>query len=1146
MMLFVAATVSAQVTTSSMSGRVIDADGQPIIGATIMAVHTPTGTQYATASTRNGQFNIGGMRVGGPYTVEASFIGCNTEKVEGVYLTIGEEATLDFKLREDTQAIGEVVVVGKANPVFNANRTGAQEIVTLEMMEKLPTTSRSLDEFIKLTPMSSGKNFAGTSYRFNNVTVDGASFNNSFGLSSALGAKGTEPISLESIEQVQVMIAPYDVRNGGFTGGGINSVTKSGTNEWHASAYMYTKSPELQGRRVRDYIGQVSEFTNRQYGVSLSGPILRNKLFFFVNGELDRQDNPITNRLADSRVTAADLNDLSSFLRDQFDYTPGTYDLSKTETRADRITARVDWNINSKNTFSLKYYYLKSYNTNAPSTSGAPKNGRGPNAFSMPFSSSYYRTNNNFNILMADLNTTVNDHMSNSLKVGYSRLRDFRDMDGGFFPQVDILKDGSSYTVFGTEANSYNNQLDTDIFQIQDNFTMNFGKHQITVGTQSDYRTFKNGFAQNYPGSWVFSSIDDFKFNVLAAKDYMAANGNMNGFDIRKYDPAKWGLKPVNGGLANSAGTGQTKFQQRYPLTPDGSFPFAEVDVLQLGFYVQDKWTPSNRFSLTYGLRVDMPIFLTDLQENPDLARQTFRDGIQVDVSKYPGVHPQFSPRVGFNWKPLEDGSLQLRGGSGLFSGTPPYVWISNQAGNNGRLFGSVPEYVGKINGVAYDNRHQLGFTGNIQQYWPASGDAVRGDIAVTDPDFKYPMLWKSNLALDYKWRGWILTVEMLYNKDINAIYHDNIGIEVAEGKFVNDGGSGQRTAFTGGYYPYMVQKTDENGKPVVDADGKAVMTDGSNANNVVMLRNTSKGYSFYTTFQLQKEFVQGPLRGLYLNGSYTLGTARSVTDGTSSVATSAWKYTQKVAVNSEELGYSAGAFDGRLLLSAFYTARWGKHGATNFGLVYQRYRPFRFSYCYSGDANGDGQTANDLIYVPANREEAKGHLVSDGFADNSGIMSGEDGCIEEQAWENAWQAMDKFIGQDDYLSKHRGEYTKRNGAVAPFANQLDLSISHDIIVPQRNGREHKLRFSFSIDNLLNLLNRDWGVSYSQYLGTNGNQYQFLTVTQKPNQGNDYTLKYKMTNELNDIYGNKITLDRTYKPNIGSFWTMQFGIKYMF
>lgn len=1124
--IFAFCTVSAQVTTSSMSGRVADADGQPIVGATIVAVHTPTGTQYATASTRNGQFNIGGMRVGGPYTVEVSFIGCNTEKVEGVYLTIGEEATLDFTLRENTQSIGEVVVVGKANPVFNANRTGAQEIVTLEMMEKLPTTSRSLDEFIKLTPMSSGKNFAGTSYRFNNVTVDGASFNNSFGLSSALGAKGTEPISLESIEQVQVMIAPYDVRNGGFTGGGINSVTKSGTNEWHASAYMYTKSPELRGYRVRDYIAPVTEFTNRQYGVSLSGPILKNKLFFFVNGEIDRQENPINYTTANSAADAGVLSDLASFLGKELNYNPGSFDVSKYETHADRITARIDWNINAKNTFSLKYYYLKSYTSNSPSTSGAPRNGRGPNAYAIPFSSAFYRTNNNFNIIMADLNTTVNDHMSNTLKVGYSRLRDFRDMDGGFFPQVDILDgNGNSYTVFGTEANSYNNQLDTDIFQIQDNFTMNFGKHQITVGTQSDYRTFKNGYAQNYPGSWVFSSVDDFKFNVLAAQDYLNKHGNMDGFSIKNYKPSdfadRYTLNPVNGGLANSSGTGQTKFQQRYPLTPDGSFPFANVDVLQLGFYVQDKWTPSNRFSLTYGLRVDMPIFLTDLQENPNVAANTYRDGIKIDVSKYPGVHPQFSPRVGFNWKPLEDGSLQLRGGTGLFSGTPPYVWISNQAGNNGRLFGSVPEYVGKINGVAYDHRDQLGFTGNMQQYWPASGDAVKGDIAITDPDFKYPMLWKSNLALDYKWRGWILTVEMLYNKDVNAIYHDNIGLEVAEGKFVNDGGNGQRTVFTGNYL-------------------------AENTYNVVMLRNTNKGYSFYTTFQLQKEFTQGPLRGLYLNGSYTMGTARSVTDGTSSVATSAWKYTQKVAVNSEELGYSAGAFDGRLLLSAFYTARWGKHGATNFGLVYQRYRPFRFSYCYSGDANGDGQTANDLIYVPANRDEAVGHLVSKGFADNNGIMSGKDGCIEEQAWENAWQAMDKFIEQDDYLSKHRGEYTKRNGGVAPFANQLDLSISHDIIIPQRNGREHKLRFSFNIDNFLNMLNRDWGVSYSQYLGSNGNQYQFLSVVEKPSAKNDYTLKYSMTNGLKDIYGNNITLDRTYKPNIGSYWTMQFGIKYMF
>ena len=1104
-----------------MSGKVTDTSSEAMIGVNIKATHTPTGTEYYTITQPNGSYSFNNLRIGGPYVVEFSYIGYNTESRTGINLVLGEDLKLKVVMREDTQALDEVVVVADKNPIISGSRTGAQEIITREKMDKLPTINRSLDDFVKLTPMSSGKNFGGVSYRFNNVTVDGASFNNSFGLASALGASGTEPISLEALEQVQVMIAPFDVRNGGFTGAGINSVTKSGSNEFHASVYMYTKSPSMMGYRVKDETIGVSEFSNHQYGISLSGPIIKNKLFFFINGEMDRQEEPISYTTANSAADATVLQGLSDFLGDELGYNPGKFDVNKTNTQADRITARLDWNINSNNVLSLKYYYLKSFNTNNPSTSGAPNNGRGPNAFAIPFSSSFYRTNNNFNIWMADLNTTINDRMSNYLKIGYSRLRDYRDMDGGYFPQVDILDGGNNaYTTFGTEANSYNNQLNTDIWQIQDNFLMNFGKHQITVGTQSDYRAFKNGFAQNYPGSWVFNSVDDFKFNVLATKQYMAAhNGSVQGFDIREFNPKDFGFGSNVTGITNSSSTGYQYYAQRYSMTDD--FPFAEINVFQLGLYAQDKWTVSDKLNLTLGLRIDVPFFMTDLQSNDKVAAETYRDGIKIDVSKYPGVHPQFSPRVGFNWKPLEDGSLQLRGGTGLFTGTPPYVWISNQAGNNGRLFGSVPEYVGKIDGVAYDNRHQLGFTGNIQQYWPASDEPVKSDIAITDPDFKYPMLWKSNLALDYKWRGWVFTLEALYTKDVNAIYHDNIGIEVAEGKSVNDGGKGQRTAFTGNYL-------------------------ADNTYNVVMLRNTNKGYSFYTTLQIQKEFVQGPLRGLYLNGSYTMGTARSVTDGTSSVATSAWKYTQKVAVNSEELGYSAGSFDGRLLLSAFYTARWGKHGATNFGLVYQRYRPFRFSYCYGGDANGDGQTANDLIYVPANRDEAVGHLVSDGFADNNGNMAGDKDFDEAQAWENAWQAMDKFIEQDAYLSKHRGEYTKRNGAVAPFANQLDLSISHDIIVPQRNGREHKLRFSFNIDNFLNLLNRNWGVSYSQYLGTNGQQYQFLSVTQKPTAANDYTLQYKMTNGLKDIYGNDISLDRTYKPDIGSYWTMQFGIKYMF
>lgn len=1115
--IFACGAVLAQVTTSSINGTVVASDKQPIVGATVVATHTPTGTVYAAATNRNGVYNIGGMRVGGPYTIEISYIGCNSEKFEGVYLTIGEDAQFNATLNEESMAIGEVVVMGQANPVFNSNRTGAQEVITRDMMEKLPTVNRSLSDYTRLTPMSSGTNFAGTSYRFNNVTVDGASFNNSFGLSSALGASGVEPISLESIDQVQVMIAPYDVRNGNFTGGGINSVTKSGSNEWEASAYFYKKSPSMRGYRVKEYTADVTEFKNNQYGVSLSGPIIKNKLFFFVNGEMDRQEEPPTFTTKNSRATADKLSDLSNFVRENLNYNPGSFD-PLYETYADRITARLDWNINSSNTFSLKYYYLKSWNNNKPSTSSAPNNGRGPNAYAIPYSSAYYRTNNNFHIIMADLNTTINDRMSNTLKVGYSRLRDYREMDGGFYPQVDILEDQSSYTVFGTEANSYNNMLDSDIFQIQDNFTINAGKHQIVIGTQSDYRSFKNGYARNYTGSWIFNSIDDFKFNVLASKDYLAQHGNMNGFNITQYNPADYGFASTIDGIANKymdkkGNVAYSDYQQRYAM--GNSFPYADVDVVQLGFYVQDKWTPSNKFSLTYGLRVDLPIFLTDLPANERLAQETFRDGIKIDVSKYPGTHPQFSPRVGFNWKPLEDGSLQLRGGTGLFTGTPPYVWLSNQAGNNGILFGDLavgPEKdkeTGKILGPG--KLTELGFTGNIDQYTSGiNKSASRSDIAVTDPDFKYPMLWKTNIAIDYKWKGWILTWETIYTKDVNAIYHDNIGLEVAEGVTINDGSpNGKRTAFTGNYY-----------SPKVDGA----------ANNVVMLRNTSKGYSIYNTIQLQKQFVQGLLRGLYVNGSYTFGTARSVTDGTSSVATSAWQYCQKVAVNSEELGYSAGAFDGRLLLSASYTAHWGKHGATNFGLVYQRYRPYRFSYCYNGDANGDKAYSNDLIYIPKNYDEVKNNLVAGDF-----------GSVEE-----AWTAMDAFIKQDDYLSKHRGEYSKRNGGVAPYANQLDLSLSHDIILPQKNGRKHTLRFSFNIDNFLNLLNKDWGVNYSQILGNNGQQYQFLQVTQVPNASNDYTLQYKMIKTTKDYLGKTVELRETFKPNISSYWTMQFGIKYMF
>ena len=1090
----------SQVTTSSIGGLVTDSN-ETLPGATVKATHEPTGTVYGAVARQDGTYSLLNMRIGGPYTVEFSFVGYRTESFSDIFLSLGEELTLNASLKEDSQSLGELVVTGvSSTSVMSSSRTGAQEIVTREKMDKLPTFNRSLNDFTKLTPMNSGGNYGGSSYRFNNVTVDGASFSNSFGLSSALGASGTEPISLEALEQVQVMIAPYDVRNGGFTGAAINSVTKSGGNDFHASVYMYTKGPALMGYRVKDEEAQrVSEFSNRQYGVSVSGAIIKNKLFYYLNAEIDRQETPITYTTENSAAEAGELIAISNFLNTEFGYNPGSFDLTKRNTEADRITARLDYNLNDKNVLSVKYYYLKSFNTNIPSGSGAPLNGRGPNQYAIPFSSTFYRTNNNFNIVMADLNTIISDNMTNYFKIGYSRIRDFRDMDGGFFPQVDILNGGSprqAYTTFGSEANSVNNQLDTDLWQIQNNFIINSGKHQITIGTQSDYRAFSNGFAQNYPGAWVFNSFDDFKFNVLATKAWLQANGgNISGFDIRNYNAADYGFDPnVVTGVANAAGTGNGDYRQKYSMTDE--FPFAKVNVFQIGFYVQDRWRINDRLNITAGLRVDIPFFTTKLPENDDVAGETYRDGIKIDVSKFPNAKPLLSPRLGFNYKPLDDGSLQLRGGTGLFAGTPPYVWISNQAGNNGVIFGDVY--------VSGDGRNNLGFTGSFDTYKPAAGVATRADINGTDPDFKYPNLWKTDIAVDYKFGdGWIATVELLFSKDLNAIYHDNIGIQLT-GNYVKDGGDGAtRPLYLRGTNNWVSDLPGNNGA----------------ANNVILLRNANKGSSVFGTLQIQKTF-NGMLEGLYLNASYTTGVSKGLTDGSSSVAFSAWQYRPALDPNSQELGYSAGSIDGRFLASAFYTAKWSENAATNIGFIYQRYRPFRYSYCYNGDANGDGSSANDLIYIPRNFDEVRDHLVDDGF----------------NSQQEAWAAMDAFIKQDPYLSKNRGKYAERNGAVAPWANQLDFSLYHDIKFIQNNGRSHTLRFSFDIVNFLNLLNKDWGVQQTTVLGNQ--QYQFLTVTQAPSQANNNTLKYSMRTDLPE----------TFQDNLGtaSRWQAVFGIKYIF
>ena len=1094
-------TTLGQVTSSSLSGKVLDEKREPLPGATVVAKHLPTGTVYGTTVLGDGRYNISGMRIGGPYEIEVSFIGYGAQKTNNLSLTVGEEATLNFTLTEKTTQIGDVVAVAVRNQNFSSNRTGAQEVFTTEKIEKLPTINRSLSDYTKLTPMSSGGNFGGTSYRYNNVTVDGASFNNSFGLSSSLGASGTEPISLEAIDQIQVMIAPFDVRNGSFTGAGINSVTKGGTNSWTGSAYYYFKSPSLEGLKQKTLTLDKADYTYNQKGFSVGGPIIKNKLFLFINGEMDRKESPISWQPSpvkgqqgdgQSIVDVNTLQTFSDYLVNKFEYNPGSFATSSVPTKADRLTTRLDWNINSKNSLSIKYFYLKSFNTNMPSGSGATGGSRSPSADRIPFSSSYYRTNSNFNIIMADLNTTINDKLSNTLKIGYSALRDFRDMDGGFFPQVDILNGtGWSYstgvkssdyvkgsliaTTIGTEENSYNNKLNSDIWQIQDNFTIISGKHRITLGTQSDYRKFLNGYARSFAGVWEFNSFDAFYKEVDTYRTWLAG--------------------PKTAGTFESL---TSKYTKAYSLQPE--FPYAKVDVLSLGLYGQDKWNIVPNLNLTLGLRVDMPIFLTDLLPNDNLAAETFQGGVKIDVSKYPKTSPLWSPRIGFNWDVYGNRTLQVRGGTGVFSGTPPYVWLSNQAGNNGLLFAQLTK---PSSGPLKD----IGFDGD-PNYGPAVGTAPKSDIAFVDPNFKYPTLWKTNIAADKKFgNGWVATVEVLYNKDINNIYHANVALP--------DDNSADAFKMLG-------------------ADNRVVYTKTSTsavANSAVMMKNTSKGYSIYTTLQLQKEF-DGALKGLSVNGSYTFGKAMSVTDGSSSVAKSAWQYRPAINPNSDEMGYSAGSFPNRLLLSATYSKSFFNMATSSIGLVFQRYSPFRYSYTYNGDLNGDGINLNDLVFIPETIDQ---------------ITLVKDGATDPRSPAEIWAQLNNFIKQDPYLSQHRGEYSERNGAIAPFVNKVDMNFTQDFFVKTSKGQRNTIRISFDMVNLGNFINKDWGVEKTTVLGYQ--QYQFLKMVSKPTATTQatYTMPYVPSGTAGSG-STQTVLSQTFQDyqSISSRWQMQIGIKYFF
>ena len=1184
------------ITTAAMNGTITDSKGQPLPGATVVATHTPTGTTYGNSTNADGRFNIQNMRVGGPYTVKVSFVGYQDFTRTGITLSLGENFRFDTKLGDASTELTEVTVTGRQNPVINADRTGAATTVQREQIERLPTLNRSFADFTRLTPQAGNNgSFGGRSGAFNNITIDGAIFNNSFGLSGTLGGQtNAQPISIDAIDQIQVSIAPFDVRQGSFTGAGINAVTRSGTNKFQGSVYEFRRTQSLVGKNVRDQTNVFPSFDLTNFGARLGGPLIKDKLFFFVNYEQEkRNDPPAGNYVANrpgllapgpgsttSAANASELDFLSSFLQTNYGYNPGAYENYVLRQNSWKATAKLDWNISQNNHFSIKYNYLRSYKDQVPSGSGAIGNSRSPGQNGLPFQSAYYVINNDINSFIGELNSTIGSKASNNLTAGYSAFRDYRASSGGtVFPLVDIgnstaitpigggVNASNTLTSFGYEPFTANNILNTNVYQLGDNYTMYLGKHNVTIGTYNELYKFTNGFAPQYNGAFQYNSLADFYASAVTTASPYGYNYTFNGGV-----PAVAPRPAVD--LPGQAGSGDYRNAQRlqlqYSTNADGSFPFAVTNAAQFGLYVQDEWSPMSNLKVTYGIRADLPVVYSSLAENPQVAGFKFRDGVQLSTSQKPKVTPLFSPRAGFNWDVNDDRKTQFRGGVGVFTGRVPFVWISNQASNNGVQFGSygaqgltgATALINPITGVPYQTagKYNLGggtpFSPDVNAYRPQNGAAANQyNLAVVAKDFKFPQVFRADLALDEQLPGGIIaTVEGIYSRDLNAVYQQNVELpnssKSAAGPdqrpiFYNFGTSAAVTNVPGVSQSYF----NANGATNLPFNNRIYNGPTGNGTNptvaspvitdAILMNNTSKGYTYSLTGQLQKTFAGG----FYASAAYTYTDARSVNDG-GSIAQSQWAGRPVSGdPNANVTSYSDFLVQHRVIGSFSYRAEYLGHLGTTLSMFYEGAPAGRYSYVYSGDMNGDGVTFNDLLYIPKAFTDATAS-ANEILLRDIAIPANQGGGTYTAAQQR--KDLDAFIDQDPYLSKHRGQYAERNGAVLPWFNNLSLKLLQDVFTNIGDTR-NSLQFSVDIFNLGNLLNRNWGTA------------QIINRTNPIRFTNSYSAAGQpifdfpyLQNGSKDASGNVVaptTLNSTFSPSVGglgSRWQMQLGLRYIF
>lgn len=1077
----------AQVTSSSISGKVTDNNKVALIGATVVATHTPSGSQYYSVADANGAYRLLNIRPGGPYKIEVRMVGFQTMVQNGISATLGETTILNIKMQEEAIGLGEVTIAGEAIPSgMDSDRAGATTAITSTQIEALPTISRSLNDVLALTPQaaatSNGFAVGGGNYRQSYVTVDGAAFNNAFGIGGNLPAGGS-PISLDALEMMTINVTPFDVRQSGFTGGAINAVTKSGTNNFHVSVYDYFTNDGLIGTKygVKDELGnypdrlKLSESMDNTIGFSVGGPLVKNKLFFFVNFEYQSDVDPGQTHFAReselddfgsgtqyNRPTVDKMNEISSYLAEKYNYNPGRYQNYSASTPDLKLLARLDWNINDNNKFNIRYSLVKNKYSSSPSSSISPlpssvynRNTYGRTSdYALYFESSRYYQEQNFSSVAAEWNHSfANGRGNNMLRATYSHQYEPRSFEGELFPTVDILEpleDGTKavYTSFGPDPFTYGNLRDVQTAIITDEVSYLTGIHNFTLGAQYEFDNTKNGYMQGGAGFYVFDSWDDFK-NMTEGRDY-----NLAAFAI-------------------TYGNNE-KFEQVYP-----SFNY-----MQASLYAQDEMNLSERFKLSLGLRVEMPWypsiagyntnneFLNGWDEtitNEDGTTSTIHHSIAdgegnsmygMSTGDMPEARVNFSPRLGFNYDILGDRSLILRGGTGLYTGRIPFVWIVSTVGNSNCM---QAQYI--------TTNEAVNFATSPEDIIAANNSVLtNGDLpapqstTIMDKSLRMPQTWKSSLALDAKLPGDVkLTLEGIYNKDITSVAVTKLGL-------VKDS--------LGIQLPGEIGMRDHwSSEGIINSLGKAVTP--------YYITNTeNNGYYYSGMAQLSKDFDCG----LNLMAAYTYSNGMNVIDGIGDQVTSAFN-TNTFGVNgsnAHELGYSSYVSPNRVLINAGWTWAAGKRSVETIGLYYEGfnhcyiggYSYTRYSYTMTSNVTGEGG-ANNLLYIPTEDQ-----LIGQ---DAATLMPFADA-------DNA-QAFNEFIKADKYLSAHRGQYAERGGAVAPWRHTFNFKYERTV----KFNAGMNLSFGVDVKNVANLLYRGWGnmqrLSSSDLVKYSSGTYTFTNPT---------------------------------------------------